>query len=265
MKRIILTLFFLLPQVAFCEQENVRIDLKIWSTEIKGFVKSLEEGLSATRLNLHDDLWIERYEEIPEVRIKSRLSRKSYLGLGFWTGKYDGQIITQSDVNYAGSIYYTGTLIESKLIIQSFKVVYKYELLYPLDEYIEFSLGVEFGARLNRISSRLEATNVLVPYYEKELANLLVPTLGIYFRSKFTEWTSFEIGVDGIYFKGIADKNISFLDASSELKLNIYRGFSILAGYKLVRLDVSFERSLLSRFDFSGTMYGPFIGIKYSF
>jgi hypothetical protein len=229
----------------------VEAEGRYWITSLKSHAKVTENSIMGTDIDLIDDLGISD-EDFPEARLRWNTGPNSMLRLAYTQVSYKGDKAVERTIDFNGQSFLVGAQVSSELDIDYYRLGWAWQFL-------------DLGGGTVNAGPLLEVKAFMVD------VSLDAPTLGI----KETE--DFMIALPT--FGGILDINIGekfnlfaeasglpsadyghFFDAELGIKFIPIKNFSIIAGYRVIDIELEDDDSY-GEMD----MTGPFFGATFRF
>lgn len=234
----------LLIQIAWVQAEDfIQVKGMVWDSALSGNIKASTKSLIGTKLDLRNDLGVERYQRLPEVELKLNLPGMNKIIGTYWNVTYEGKKNLTEPINYQGISYSSGEYLKTELDLEMQSLLYERLFLpesltraFPAlgEAEVGVLLGVKYLQAESRLSSALSGT-------KKEDAALPIPVGGLFMQVDLLQKLRIELGVTGISCD-TANYHVRFIDGYGEVRFKLIKFLPLGIGYQVTGLNIEKEK-----------------------
>lgn len=247
LKRLILVGCFLAVcfNFGFAQDEAVKVEFegRYWITELDGKAAVADAGIGGTEFDLTSDLGIDE-DDFPDGRVTINIGPAQWR-FAYLQGDYSGsQNLTQA-ITFKGKTYTLGTNVSS-----DFDFIYlRFGRIWNLFDWNKLKIGAVIETKALLADIELDAPSLGFSDSQDIIGGL--PTLGASFELRPIKMVNLFAEISGLG----AGSYGYFFDTEAGIKLIPFKNFSIVAGYRMIDVELDYEDNSLE-FDTGG----PFVG-----
>lgn len=257
---------WILVQSSWVQAEDfIKVKGIYWDSGLSGDIKASTQWLPGTKINLRDDLHVEKGQWLPEIEFKLNLPGMNKIIGSYWQTTYEGKKKIIDPINYAGISYASGEYLKTELNLEMTSLLYEWvfvpeSLTRAFPSLAEGEIGLLLGIKYLRAEGKLSSSSSGT---KSEDLRLPIPVIGLFAQFDFLqEKLRMELGGVGIGGSAV-DYDFKFIDAYSEIKLQLTKSLVLGIGYKFTDLEIEKKNSRDFMTDLSLEGYYFFTTIKF--
>lgn len=251
------------PNTAKAE-DFIKIKGLYWNSRLSGKIKADTKTAIGSSINLRKDLDLEKYVKVPEVEFKFKVLGSGKIIVSYWSATYKGDNRFAQPITYKGIIYDINEYVKTELSLKMTTLLYEWtfvpeSLSRAFPSLAEAECGLLFGVKYIEAESSLTSATQGVT---KEDFGFPIPTVGLFFQVDIVKKVRLELSATGVS-ASTSEFKARFLDAYSEIKVDLVKGIPLGLGYKLTDFDLKTNNH--NDFTAEFRLEGPYIFVTVGF
>ncbi|MDR7370017.1 hypothetical protein [Flavobacterium aquidurense] len=219
------------------------------------------DGSFGTEIDFENDLGFKRNTASFMGTFEWRISRRSRAGFEYFYLRRTSSKVLERDIEFGDNTYHVNTRVSALMDNQILRVTYSYAFLSKP----KYEVGLLIGAHilLGDIGLKFEGTTAQAEYNDSFNFTAPLPDVGIF--GDFVLGKKFGLYANANYFAlKVNDIDGKLTSFNLSLLYNVYKNFSLTAGYTGLFVDVDVEKEKLNGY-FKWGYNGPTLTATYTF
>ena len=246
---------------AAAQDGTIAAKVRRWQAEIQGDIKSDDNGISGSDVDVDSALGFDSKENFDELHISMGLPIIGRFNFQYMKGGHEGTSTLDADITFGGTTFTASTEVDSELDFETYTLLWQFGATTPG----VIGGGVAAGgiAGIKYFDLHAEVHDRFGNSEDADI-NAPVPVIGAYVRLGLMKFLSIEAQVHGIKYFDTFNLGIegTFYDATIAVDVKVM-GLFAGAGYRFYHLDVEYEDGSETKVEFD--LEGFFFEAGFSF
>lgn len=228
-------------------RDTVEFEGRYWVTDLEGKARVVESGIG-DKFDYKSDLGIGD-QNFPEGRVYWHTGPNSKIRLSYTQAEFEGDRTVTRSIEFKGQAYSAGARVVSDLDVKYFALGWIWQFMNMVNDKIKLGTIVEAKGLSADVSLKAPDLSPAIDQSEQLIGGL--PTLGL--ALDISPIKEIDIFAEA---SGLGAGNLGyFFDAEAGIKLSPIKYFSILAGYRFIRVKAE-DSSNFANLDLKGPFFG---------